>query len=88
VNNLKIDKSFIHNLPDNQEDAQITRTIVAMANNLGLGVIAEGVEKEEQQAFLQKVGCHKVQGYMYSYPVTADILAHDFLEAEHEAYME
>ncbi len=88
VNNLKIDKSFIHNLPHNQEDAQITRTIVAMANNLGLGVIAEGVELEEQQAFLQEVGCHKVQGYMYSYPVTADILAHDFLDAEHEAYME
>lgn len=88
VNNLKIDKSFIHNLPHNQEDAQITRTIVAMANNLGLGVIAEGVEKDEQQAFLQQVGCHKVQGYMYSYPVTADILAHDFLDAEHEAYME
>ena len=88
VNNLKIDKSFINNLPDNQEDAQITRTIVAMANNLGLGVIAEGVEKQEQQAFLQQVGCHKVQGYMYSYPVTADILAHDFLDAEHEAYMD
>ena len=88
VNNLKIDKSFIKNLPDNLEDAQITRTIVAMANNLGLGVIAEGVEKEEQQTFLQQVGCHKVQGYMYSYPVTADILAHDFLDAEHEAYMD
>lgn len=88
VNNLKIDKSFIHNLPDNSEDAQITRTIVAMANNLGLGVIAEGVEKQEQQAFLQQVGCYRVQGYMYSYPVTADILARDFLEAEHEAYME
>lgn len=51
-------------------------------------VIAEGVEKQEQQAFLQQVGCHKVQGYMYSYPVTADILAHDFLDAEHEAYMD
>jgi diguanylate cyclase (GGDEF)-like protein/PAS domain S-box-containing protein len=88
VNNLKIDKSFIKNLPDNQEDAQITRTIIAMANNLGLGVIAEGVEKEEQQAFLQQVGCYKVQGYLYSYPVTADILAHDFLDAEHEAYTE
>ncbi|MGR6872116.1 EAL domain-containing protein [Pseudomonas sp. HK3] len=88
VNNLKIDKSFIENLPDNLEDAQITRTIVAMANNLGLGVIAEGVEKQEQQAFLQEVGCHKVQGYMYSYPVTADILAHDFLDTEQEVYME
>lgn len=82
VNNLKIDQSFIKNLPHNSEDAQITRTIVAMANNLGLGVIAEGVENEEQRHFLQKVGCHKVQGYMYSHPVTADELAADFLEPE------
>jgi len=82
VNNLKIDQSFIKNLPHNSEDAQITRTIVAMANNLGLGVIAEGVENGEQRQFLQKVGCHKVQGYMYSYPVTADELAADFLEPE------
>ncbi|MFY0639995.1 MAG: EAL domain-containing protein [Bermanella sp.] len=88
VNNLKIDKSFINNLPDNQEDGQITRTIVAMANNLGLGVIAEGVEKQEQMTFLQEVGCFKVQGYMYSYPVSADILAHDFLDTEQEAFIE
>ncbi|OUR69133.1 hypothetical protein A9Q73_02960 [Bermanella sp. 47_1433_sub80_T6] len=84
VNNLKIDQSFIRNLPHNQEDAQITRTIIAMANNLGLGVIAEGVENEAQRKFLQKVGCHRVQGYMYSHPVCSDVLAHDFLEAEHE----
>lgn len=84
VNNLKIDKSFIQNLPHNLEDAQITRAIIAMANNLGLGVIAEGVEVEEQKRFLQQVGCHIVQGYMYSYPVTADRIAHDFLEPEVE----
>lgn len=82
VNNLKIDKSFIRNLPHNLEDAQITRTIVAMANNLGLGVIAEGVENPDQRMFLQQVGCHQVQGYMYSHPVSADIFAHDFLESE------
>ena len=82
VNNLKIDKSFIHNLPHNMEDAQITRTIIAMANNLGLGVIAEGVEKQDQKMFLQQVGCHQVQGFMYSHPVSADIFAHDFLEVE------
>lgn len=88
VNNLKIDKSFIMNLPNNLEDAQITRTIVSMANNLGLGVIAEGVEKAEQEQFLQQVGCHKVQGYMYSHPVQADALAHDFLDTEQEAVLE
>ena len=88
VNNLKIDQSFIRNLPGNTEDAQITRTIVAMANNLGLGVIAEGVENESQRQFLQEVGCHRVQGYMYSHPVSADTLARNFLEAEHESEQE
>lgn len=86
VNNLKIDKSFIRNLPHNLEDAQITRTIVAMANNLGLGVIAEGVENLAQREFLQQVGCHKVQGYMYSHPISADEVAADFLELDHEVY--
>ncbi len=88
VNNLKIDQSFINNLPHNLEDAQITRTIVSMANNLGLGVIAEGVENEAQRAFLQEVGCHKVQGYMYSHPVSSDVLAHDFLDSEQESEQE
>ncbi len=86
VNNLKIDQSFIRNLPHNQADAQITRTIIAMANNLGLGVIAEGVENEAQRTYLQQVGCHRVQGYMYSHPVPPDALACDFLEAEHEHF--
>lgn len=70
VDHLKIDRSFIKNLPDNQEDAQITRTIVAMATNLGLGVIAEGVETLEQELFLRQIGCHKVQGFRYSMPVS------------------
>ena len=50
VDTLKIDQSFIFNLPDNTDDAQITRTIISMAHNLGLGVIAEGVETKEQLA--------------------------------------
>ena len=86
VNNLKIDQSFIRNLPYNQEDAQITRTIVAMANNLGLGVIAEGVETAEQGAFLHAVGCHQVQGFLYSRPISADEMARDFLEADNEVF--
>jgi len=88
VNNLKIDKSFISNLPNNLEDAQITRTIVAMANNLGLGVIAEGVEEKAQEEFLRQVGCHVVQGYMYSRPINADVLVKEFLEPEPEIVLE
>ena len=88
VNNLKIDKSFIRNLPYNVEDGQITRTIVAMANNLGLGVIAEGVETHEQRKFLEEIGCYKVQGYIYSHPVAADVIAQDFLDTENEYFLE
>lgn len=88
VSQLKIDKSFIQNLPYNQEDGQITRTIVAMANNLGLGVIAEGVENESQRQFLKTIGCYQVQGYMYSHPIPADLFAQDFLETESEPFME
>jgi diguanylate cyclase (GGDEF)-like protein/PAS domain S-box-containing protein len=74
VDTLKIDQSFIRNLPDNKDDAQITRTIISMAHNLGLGVIAEGVETKEQLEFLQQVNCEEVQGYYFSKPVPAATL--------------
>lgn len=71
VDTLKIDQSFIRNLPDNADDAQITRTIISMAHNLGLGVIAEGVETKEQLEFLQQTKCEEVQGYFFSKPLPA-----------------
>jgi diguanylate cyclase (GGDEF)-like protein/PAS domain S-box-containing protein len=69
VDILKIDQSFIRNLPGKAEDEQITRTIIAMAHNLGLGVIAEGVETFEQLEFLRKIDCEEVQGFYFSKPV-------------------
>ncbi|MBL4797290.1 MAG: EAL domain-containing protein [Oleispira sp.] len=69
VDSLKIDQSFIRGLPESAEDAQITRTIISMAHNLGLGVIAEGVETKEQLKFLQQVGCEEVQGFYFSKPL-------------------
>jgi diguanylate cyclase (GGDEF)-like protein/PAS domain S-box-containing protein len=69
VDTLKIDQSFIRNLPGNNDDAQITRTIISMAHNLGLGVIAEGVETKEQLEFLQQVQCEEVQGFYFSRPI-------------------
>lgn len=69
VDTLKIDQSFIRNLPDNNDDAQITRTIIAMAHNLGMGVIAEGVETQQQLVFLQQAECEEVQGFYFSKPV-------------------
>ena len=74
VDTLKIDQSFIQNLPHNNDDAQITRTIISMAHNLGLGVIAEGVETKEQLEFLQQVECEEVQGFYFSKPVPAKTL--------------
>lgn len=70
VDTLKIDRSFIQNLPFNKDDAQITRTIIAMAHNLGMGVIAEGVETQAQLDFLIQSRCEEVQGFLFSKPVT------------------
>ncbi|MFO7602710.1 MAG: EAL domain-containing protein, partial [Gammaproteobacteria bacterium] len=69
LNQLKIDKAFVLNLPGNYNDAVITQTIITMARNLGLSVIAEGVETEAQGEFLERHGCHRYQGYLYSRPL-------------------
>ena len=69
IDRLKIDRSFIKDLPGNVSDAEITTAIVAMGNSLGLNVIAEGVETQEQYDFLKEKGCHQVQGYLCSPPV-------------------
>jgi len=66
---LKIDQSFVRGLPHSVNDAGITTAILAMARSLELDVIAEGVETNEQRAFLQKAQCPKLQGYLFSRPV-------------------
>ncbi len=72
---LKIDKSFIDNITADAVEGQIVKTIVALAREIGLKVIAEGVEVEEQQAYLAACGCNTIQGYLFSRPVTeAEIL--------------
>lgn len=68
VSTLKIDRSFIDGIPADQHDVAITRTILAMANSLKLTTVAEGVEREEQLAFLRREGCHAVQGYCLARP--------------------
>ncbi|MBU2683302.1 MAG: EAL domain-containing protein [Gammaproteobacteria bacterium] len=65
INSLKIDRSFIKALPDNTSDKQITSAIIAMANALGLDVIAEGIETQAQQQFLLAAGCQYDQGYWF-----------------------
>jgi diguanylate cyclase (GGDEF)-like protein/PAS domain S-box-containing protein len=72
---LKIDKSFIDDIPNLKDDMEIVATIIAMGRNLGFQVLAEGVETREQLAFLQKQGCDTYQGYLKSMPVSAEEFA-------------
>ncbi len=69
INALKIDQSFIRNIATNERDATITRTVIAMAHSLGLRILAEGVETQEQLDFLREHGCEEVQGFIVSQPL-------------------
>ncbi len=73
---LKIDQAFVRGLTTNNEDASIATAIIRLGQSLGLKVIAEGVEQEEQLAFLREAGCDEIQGYLISPPLETD----DFLE--------
>lgn len=81
LDQLKIDQSFVHGLPDNASSAAIVRTIVALAEHLELEVVAEGVETLEQHRWLRDIGCRNFQGYLFSMPLPAHEL-HAFLDAE------
>lgn len=72
IDKLKIDKSFVDGVPNDEEDVSIARAIIALAYSLKLSVIAEGVESREQKEFLIKNGCSHIQGYYYSKPISAD----------------
>ncbi len=80
INTLKIDRSFIHELTEDSQDAAIVRSTINMAKSLGLEVVAEGVENEEQFNFLQEHECHSCQGYHFGKPMSADKFA-AFLES-------
>ncbi|MBN2782250.1 MAG: EAL domain-containing protein [Campylobacterales bacterium] len=71
VHKLKIDRSFIGDIPNDDEDIAITSSIIALAHSLKLKVIAEGVESKEQSKFLLQKGCKLAQGYYYSKPLKA-----------------
>jgi diguanylate cyclase (GGDEF)-like protein/PAS domain S-box-containing protein len=69
LDQLKIDQSFVYNIGINHSDAVIVQTIIGMANNLDMEVIAEGVETEQQRDFLERNGCTHYQGYLFGKPV-------------------
>ncbi len=72
IDTLKIDRSFVTDMSENNENTEIVRTIVMLAQNLGMDVVAEGVETNEQLALLRKLGCEYGQGYFFSKPVHTD----------------
>ncbi|MBF0234299.1 MAG: EAL domain-containing protein, partial [Desulfamplus sp.] len=74
VNTLKIDRSFVMDIPEDKDDMAITSTIISMAHSLGLEVVAEGVETRIQADFLRARGCTCVQGYLFSPPVPEEKL--------------
>jgi diguanylate cyclase (GGDEF)-like protein/PAS domain S-box-containing protein len=71
IDSLKIDRSFVSNLPDSPQDCAITNAIIAMAHSFNLSVVAEGVETEEQANYLESLGCEKCQGFLYGKPMPA-----------------
>ena len=77
LDKIKIDKSFVQDLIDDEDDATIVRAIIQLGKSLGMQVIAEGVETREQEAYIVAEGCHEGQGYLYSKPLPArELLAY------------
>jgi EAL domain-containing protein (putative c-di-GMP-specific phosphodiesterase class I) len=72
IKKLKIDKSFIDDMLENQDDAAIVETIISLSQTLKMMNIAEGVETQEQLDCLKQKGCEAIQGYLFSRPLPAD----------------
>jgi len=80
ISKLKIDRNFIKDIPEDKDDMVITKTIISLAKNLNLKLIAEGVETEKQQEFIFQNGCEYIQGYLYSKPLPIDKFENKFLK--------
>jgi EAL domain-containing protein (putative c-di-GMP-specific phosphodiesterase class I) len=72
IDTIKIDRSFVRDLPDSSEDKAISEAIINMGKALGLTIVAEGVETIEQDKFLRDHACDEIQGFLFSKPVAPD----------------
>ncbi len=72
VDTIKIDRSFVQDLPHDAEDRAIAQAIISLGKALGLTVVAEGVETAEQAAFLREHACDEMQGYLFSQPLPGE----------------
>ncbi len=84
VDRLKIDRSFVEHIASDADDATIVRTIIALGHNLGLKVVAEGVESEEQLRFLRSNLCDEAQGFLMGRPVSSRRLRRIFTRSKHD----
>jgi diguanylate cyclase (GGDEF)-like protein/PAS domain S-box-containing protein len=82
IDNLKIDQSLVHRMESNMNDKTIVTTIISMAHNLNLNVIAEGIQTKEQLIYLQQHLCDEGQGYLFTKPMTADKMLEAVFEVE------
>lgn len=84
IDEIKIDRSFVDGLGENENDTTLVRTIISMGRSLGLRVVAEGVERPAQHAILQQLHCHEMQGFLFCKPQPEQAIA-ALLAAEHQA---
>lgn len=80
IDELKIDRSFIQDIPGDEEDEEIVKAIVAMAKSLKMNILAEGIETNEQREFLMQNGCYLIQGYIYSVPLNGSEIENRYLK--------
>ena len=85
VDRLKIDRSFVRDIPQDANDVALAKAIVALGHSLNLSVVAEGVETQAQRELLTSIGCDEMQGFLYSAPRTASELVTLLTRMSHQA---